>query len=112
VPPAASDAPNPTDVPFQRAYPGDLTHVHYSNSATGTESDYFLDVEFDGNEVDTIHFPSGGFIGPEHIISQDDNGDGTITVHIDTGAEYIVDGPSATKTPDTETVNGNEVEEQ
>jgi len=67
-------------------------NVEYYNPSTGTQSTYSLDVEYDGNgDVEQINFSHGGYIDESHIASQEHNGDGTITVETDNGAEFTVD---------------------
>ena len=74
---------------------GGSGNVHYYNPNTGTNSDYTLDVEHDGNgDVERINFDSGGYIDESHIAYQEHNGDGTITVTTDKGYEYTVDESS------------------
>ena len=69
--------------------------VHYSNPNTGTQSDYTLDVEYDGNgDVERINFSNGGWLDDSHITDQTHNGDGTITITTDKGYEYTVDESS------------------
>ena len=74
---------------------GGSGNVHYYNPNTGTQSDYTLDVEHDGNgDVERINFDHGGYIDESHIADQEHNGDGTITVTTDKGYEYTVDESS------------------
>lgn len=67
--------------------------VEYYNPSTGTRSYHNLEVEFDDGQVDTIHFPNGGWMDSDHISDQIDNGDGTITVVNEHGYEYTVEKP-------------------
>ncbi|WP_139921398.1 hypothetical protein [Hymenobacter sp. DG01] len=70
-------------------------NVEYYNPNTGTQSTYTLDVEHDSNgDVERINFDNGGWIDDSHIVDQTHNGDGTITVTTDRGAEYTVDESS------------------
>ena len=70
-------------------------NVHYYNPSTGTNSDYTLDVEHNGaGDVERINFDHGGYIDESHITDQEHNGDGTITVSTDSGAEYTVEESS------------------
>lgn len=71
---------------------GGSGNVHYYNPNTGTNSDYTLDVEHDGNgDVERINFDHGGYIDNSHITNQEHNGDGTITVTTDKGVDYTVE---------------------
>ena len=66
--------------------------VGYYNPNTGYEANYDLEVDHnpDGT-VDRINFDNGGYIGSHHITDQEDNGDGTVTVHTDRGQEFTVE---------------------
>lgn len=67
-------------------------NVEYYNPRTGTQSTYTLDVDYDGNgDVERINFDHGGYIDESHIVSQQHNGDGTITVETDNGVEFTVE---------------------
>jgi hypothetical protein len=66
--------------------------VGYYNPKTGYKSDYDLDVDHNSDgTVDRINFDNGGYIGSHHITHQEDNGDGTVTVHTDKGQQFTVD---------------------
>lgn len=67
-------------------------NVEYYNPGIGTSSSYSLDVEYDGSgDVEQINFSNGGWLDGSHIVDQEHNGDGTITVTTDRGYEYTVD---------------------
>lgn len=67
--------------------------VGYYNPKTGHSADYTLDIERDSDgTVDRITFPNGGW--EDDFVSQEDNGDGTVTVTDEDGREFTVEGGS------------------
>ncbi|WP_202915937.1 hypothetical protein [Pontibacter pamirensis] len=63
--------------------------VDYYNPNTGTSSTYTLEVEIEGNELTTIHWPSGGWLDDSHFSSTDiSNGYASFTS--DRGYHYTV----------------------
>ena len=63
--------------------------VDYYNSNTGTSSTYTLEVEIEGNEITTIHWPNGGWLDDSHF-SPTDISSGSASFTSDQGYDYNV----------------------
>jgi major membrane immunogen (membrane-anchored lipoprotein) len=64
--------------------------VEYYNANTGTESEYFLTVEVENNEIIQINFPGGGQMDSNHFDNADLDEDGSSSLTSDKGYEYEI----------------------
>lgn len=64
--------------------------VEYHNPTTGTESEYYLTVEVENNEIVLINFPGGGQMDSDHYNNADLDADGSSSLTSDKGYEYEI----------------------